>query len=130
VSTKNRSGRYSEIERREAIERERADQQVADGRRLSPMEGTGWKGRLRRQARCLSPVRSPYPRPALMAPATTLVRFTAGHIGRAPKKNPRGRPPAGPRLARRALYFASPLPEHHLNGGRAPRPKNPEGNHD
>ena len=27
VSTKNRSGRYSEIERREAIARERADQQ-------------------------------------------------------------------------------------------------------
>ena len=39
VSTKNRSGRYSEIERRDAIAREWADQQVADGRRLSRRHG-------------------------------------------------------------------------------------------
>ena len=68
-----RSGRYSEIERREAIGRERADQQVVCSVRWDAYGRDAYG----RQARCLSPVAFAVPS-ALMVPATTSLRFTGG----------------------------------------------------
>jgi hypothetical protein len=75
VSTKNRSGRYSEIERREAIARERADQQVCSVR------WDAW------------PVAFAVP-PALMVPATTSVISPSGHCW-SPKEHCEAEMPPG-----------------------------------
>ena len=71
AETKNRSGRCSEIERREAIARERADQQVV----CSVRWGRLWRGRLWQA----SPMAFAVPS-ALMVPATNSVRFIGGRL--------------------------------------------------
>jgi hypothetical protein len=82
VSRKNRSGRYSEIERREAIARERADQQVVCSVRWDAY-GRDAYGRQARWAKERVV--------ALAVPATTSLRFTGGP--HRPQRTPRSQGP-------------------------------------
>ena len=67
--------RYREVARREAIARERADQEVVCSVRWDAYGRDAYG----RQARCLSPVAFAVPS-ALMVPLTTSLRFTGGPL--------------------------------------------------